>query len=164
MARRRRDPQAPQRNAVSATPHHRQLGAAPSGCRSVAGSPSGPAQRRHRAGVRHCWQASAGTYPARGTCTRTGRPPASAARAASKATDGIRAARAAGSRASWKSVSPNATIRGDATRSSAGSATISGAHPESTSSCASAVRAMPATTSDAPDACARWISTSRTCG
>ena len=114
--------------------------------------------------MRHCWHASAGTYPPRGTWTSTGRPAPSAARAASNATDGMRAARAAGSRASWKSDSPSATIRGDAARSSSREAMISGAHPESTSSCASAVRAKPATTIDAPTACARWISTSRTCG
>ena len=58
-------------------------------------SRSGPRQCRQRAGRRQRSQATAGTYPARGTWTSTGASAASASRAASKAAGGMRACAAA---------------------------------------------------------------------
>ena len=71
---------------------------APSGP-AAAGRASGPLHRRHRAGARHFPQARVGTYPRRGTCTRTPLPSPRARRAAANAIAGKRAALAPGSRA-----------------------------------------------------------------
>ena len=95
MARNASDPHRVHRSAVSARPHQRHTAELP-----VPVSDSGPVQCLHRAMLRHRLQASDGTYPRRGTCTNTGRCCSSAARAARSATDGTRAVRAAGSRAS----------------------------------------------------------------
>ena len=93
-ARTASDPHRAQRSAVSSRPHQRHT--APIASRS--GSESGPVQCLQRAIVRQRPQANAGTYPLRGTWTRTGRPASSADRAACSAIDGSRALCAAGSR------------------------------------------------------------------